>query len=98
MADSLTDFRNASLRDFIESLPEVTSTSVEADQHVFRLMAAIDVFRFRDDDLFDFEDSDELPKNDAMREVVEMLTSPENSTLVYGYYGARVSGRNQSFC
>ncbi|MGK0190188.1 MAG: hypothetical protein ACI9R3_006008, partial [Verrucomicrobiales bacterium] len=57
-----------------------------SDQHIFRLKAAIDAFRFRDDEWFDFEDPDLLPENDSMREVIELMTSLGDSELVCGYY------------
>jgi len=92
MTESLTDIRGAALRDYIESLPEVTWISVESDQHVYRLMAAIDRFRFIDDEWFDFEDPSALPKGDSMREIVELLTCPRNSELVCGYYKRECQG------
>ena len=97
MAEGLTDFRSSVPRDYIESLPDVTWTSIESDQHVFRLMAAIDRFRFVDEDQFDFEDPSELPENDTMREIVELLTSPENSDFVTGYYERECQGEINPF-
>ena len=97
MADGLTDFRSAALRDFIEEFPEVTWTSVETDQDVYRLIAAIDHFRFVDDEWFDFENPDELPKNDSMREVIETLTAARNSELVNGYYERECHGEVNPF-
>lgn len=97
MVDGLTEFRSAALRDYVEGLPDVTWTSVEPDQHVYRLIAAIDHFRFVDDEWFDFENPDELPKNDSMREAVETLTSARNSELVNGYYEREFHGETNPF-
>ena len=90
MTPPITDLRNDQLRDYVESLRVrdigVGDLPIESDRDVCRLLAAIDRFRMMDDDPFDFSDPDQEPPSDIMRDIVTALTSPDNASIVDGYY------------
>ncbi|MCB1100378.1 MAG: hypothetical protein KDN22_32735 [Verrucomicrobiae bacterium] len=79
------------LRDYIDDLPDPEWLPAEADKAIYRLLAALDYFRIMDHESFDFRDSLGLPSTDAVREIVRILTAPENSTAVQTYFGNECS-------
>jgi len=90
MTHPITNLRNDQLRDYVESLRArdigVGDLPIESDRDVYRLLAAIDRFRMMDDDPFDFSDPDQEPTSEIMREIATALISPDNTSIVDGFY------------